>query len=621
MDQTWEVLAEQDFVARTSEDACAPDEGRGEAIATELKTQAKVLEQLPAPSPPKPSESVANEMPKNANLAPGDAPSSLRRLKQVEPDVALGIEKECGVTLARGVDVFRLVMPNLFSSVQTQTRVLLVNVGEAFICEEPISEAPEEVPEELDASQGSSPSSPTAKCSEPASLAAGRVAEDAGDGSNGWIEAELRYFRAAPKRGSLAQRLGRVPTLHVMLSSDDGIHQGMEFVGVHQRRYCPELSPSDAISKHLTESLLQVAFEFIFHPSRTRYTKERVTIRECSVDAEAVQSRELLLPRMGDELRRVNSKIKDVRLEFQETQSAARLPCRNSGASKDKSFLVLDEDVLKVAPAKEQLSSAPPTKGSFRGLGKGFLKTEKARRTGLGGSQKAPGAATSSSASSFSPGPASSSSGAAGAAASTHSAPSIPEGERTRIYHREDTAEARPPPVGTTASEKQQLLLPAAEPPPGEAEVRAMASALREAPKSGANDEEENEDLDEGPADLTELANQLFGLDLDDIDGESSQRTESTEIGSTASPQGASSRDGGAPSEQSEAASEVQPAAAAPPSGVRLLQQRRREREAQSAATTGQGSSSSAAAASSSRAPAVSNNPDDLVALWMKQRW
>jgi len=39
--------------------------------------------------------------------------------------------------------------------------------------------------------------------------------------------------------------------LHVVLETE-GTREALEFLGVHQRRYCAEEPPTDAISQHLT---------------------------------------------------------------------------------------------------------------------------------------------------------------------------------------------------------------------------------------------------------------------------------------------------------------------------------------------------------------------------------
>ncbi|CAE7366930.1 cpar-1, partial [Symbiodinium microadriaticum] len=168
------------------------------------------------------------------------------------------------------------------------------------------------------------------------------------------------------------------------------------------------------------------------------------------------------------------------------------------------SFLALDEDVLKVAPAKEQVKSAPPAGSAFRGMKTGFLNSDKAKRRGI--AEKAPEGLLSQ------------------LPASSSSAPSSTQGPCPERAVLDETAR---PCVETTAEEKRQLLLPAAEPAPNEARAREVAFALRATPDFNVEEEPDSPEDAGGPASLTELANQLFGVaDLE----EASQRTESTEI-------------------------------------------------------------------------------------------
>eukprot|EP00933_Yihiella_yeosuensis_P043930 TRINITY_DN3896_c1_g2_i1.p1 TRINITY_DN3896_c1_g2~~TRINITY_DN3896_c1_g2_i1.p1 ORF type:complete len:755 (-),score=194.03 TRINITY_DN3896_c1_g2_i1:17-2281(-) len=676
LDQTWEVEAERDFSARAGD--LEDSRSRGEAIAAELRSHADLPELLLEPPIPKPGESEAAVS--TAKVPSKGVPkSSLRRLKHVEPEVALGVEKECGVQLARDADVYRLVMENLNSSLRCNTRVLLIMASEAMLCEEPISE-------ETATDSGNSTSTPfvpglpdARPSTEDSNVAAGS------DGNGGWIMVELRYFRAAPKRGALEKRLGRVPVLHVTLISDDGTHQAMEFLGVHQRRYCAEDPPSDAISRNLTESLLRVALEFVFHPSRSRYTKDQVILRECSVDSEAVQSRAALLPRMAEKVRELNEKIKQVHLELCDSEPFSRVP--NAGISADrkgKSYLVLDEDVLKVAPTKDKLASkAPPAKHAFKGLGSGFLNSAKAKKKGLSdeqatGDSKASdtsraSAASHSSASSSSAGITNSNNTSNNTSTNDNNSPSnnnsnnsadsansssnaerspsalissIKPEERTRI-NPEPAESAQPPPVITNAEEKMKLILGAAEPAPGEAQRKATVASLEGPPQgsssssssSGRHDtaassgvtgagtstrraeadliEEDDDDAaDSGqPTSLSDLANQLFGSLDDELHDElrtepSEQLTESTGI---PSPKACSSREGGPPSESSMSATDAVPSTTtAPASGFRLLQQRRR-------ASGEQPQNAEASSEEASSRP--TETTDDLVALWMKQRW
>lgn len=419
-----------------------------------------------------------------------------------------------------------------------------------------------------------------------------------------WIAAELRYFRSAPKRGALAQRLGRIPVLHVFITTNDGLNQAIEFVGVHQRRYYAEDPPTDAISKNLTESLLRVALEFIFHPSRSRYTKQRLILRESSIDAEALHSRADLLPRMVEKVRQSNDQIKDICLEFCDSRLSAS---RDSTNRRDKSYLVLDEDVLKVSPTKDLAqSSAPPAAGSFRGLGQGFLNSEKAKKRGLSDIKHAANSEkadrTSSSSSSSSGGPPS-------RPPATTWLGQIPEAERTR-FNPEPAEPAQPPGVRTDREEKHKLLLAAAEPSPGEAAAQAIARSLlmpSTASSSGANIDEE-EEFDNGQdSNLSDLANQLFGSMIVDDDEPQSEHTATTAL---PSPRAASSRDDyGSEATLPEAAA---PSSSAPVSGIRLLQQQRRRNS---------GSNRPADPPANESASSTADEGNDLVALWMKQRW
>eukprot|EP00439_Symbiodinium_sp_Y106_P031981 s1832_g3.t2 len=551
LDRTWQDERELDFERRV-----APD-SRGEAgrqspesqkstvvvaVAAELRSYAQLGE---LPGPPLPTPGVSDG--RAAQLLP----SSLRRLKHVEADVACGIERECGLDISQGVDVFRLVLPNAQSSIRTTTRVLLVQTGEAFLCEEPISE---------DAAEPVAPGAYVAEAKEVPGPS--------------WLAVTLNYFRAVPKRSPLSSKVGRVPALHVTVTFDDGTEQAMEFIGIHQRRYYVEDPASDALAQHLTESLLRVALEYIFHPSRSRFAKERVVLRECSLDKEALHSREELLPRMVEGIRKCNDKIKDVELEM-----GGPRPLANA-ARKAKSFLALDEDVLKVAPAKEQVKSAPPAGSAFRGLKTGFLNSGKAKQRGL--AEKAPEAAASSS-------------------APSSSSTQVPCPERAVL---DETVR---PCVETTAEEKRQLLLPAAEPAPNELRAREVAFALRATPDVQEEEPDSPEDAG-GPASLTELANQLFGVaELE----EASQRTESTEIPSPLAA-GAST----ALSEHSEALE-----APAPSSGLRLLQQRRRERAEAAPRAAGSAEAANDGENTAGNRSRAAETTDELVALWMKQRW
>eukprot|EP00928_Gymnodinium_smaydae_P084974 TRINITY_DN6826_c0_g1_i2.p1 TRINITY_DN6826_c0_g1~~TRINITY_DN6826_c0_g1_i2.p1 ORF type:complete len:611 (-),score=160.44 TRINITY_DN6826_c0_g1_i2:1071-2858(-) len=443
-----------------------------------------------------------------------------------------------------------------------------------------------------------------AKVSEYAEAAAEADAEAAGSGS---VDIELCFFRATLRSQQLARRMGRVPALHVAVATSDGLRQVMEFIGVHQRQYCVEDPPRDAISRNLVESLLKVVLEFVFHPSRTRYVKAHVVLRECSSDPEVRRQREVLLPLMVDKVREGNPVIKHVSIEFCEAR--ARTFPRDG---KRKSYLVLDEDVLKVAPVRQSMmTKAPSAKGSFSGFGQGFLNSQRAKTRGLEDARKPVIVEVPSSGSSSSSAP----------------APSISErikpGERTRINPK-PYGEAVPPPVESTRDEKRKMLLGSAELRPEVAEMSGIynnggrsegGASSSSAPVGGqegggatpvradledTEDQEESEQSTPQANNISELANRLFGadaaeeaaLDLDASDDENRRpddgRTDST---TTPSPKASSlaSRGEHAPSERSEPVTEEGTdldasggASGSTPApvgaGFRLLQQRRQER-------------------------------------------
>jgi len=133
---------------------------------------------------------------------------------------------------------------------------------------------------------------------------------DASEQAEGSVVVELRFFRATPRLPALAKKVGKLPILHVGITSS-GLHQALEFLGIHQRKYYAEEPPSDAIAQNLTESLLRVALEFVFHPSRSKYAKRHLVLRECSSSAEALKSRDDLLPRMVERIRRMSKTIEE----------------------------------------------------------------------------------------------------------------------------------------------------------------------------------------------------------------------------------------------------------------------------------------------------------------------
>eukprot|EP00913_Durusdinium_trenchii_P011050 g10374.t1 len=422
LDRTWEVEQELDFESRTAVDE-AMEASKEKAVA-ELCPEDSHRALARQEPPVSPIASVQNR--------PFEDSASLRRLKQLEGDVACSIERECGIDVSRGVDVFRLVLLNSERHLRPSTRVLLI-AQEAFLCEDPQASVALE------------------SCRSGVTEAR----------SQSWIEVQLRFFRATPKTGG---RLGsNLPVLHLILSMEDGTTQVMEFIGKHQRQYYSEEASvaCDAIAQHLEESLLRVALEFVFHPSRRRFARELVVFRECSVEPEALERRAELLPRMLETLRS-HSSIRDVQLEFGGTFARPK--------QKEKSFVVLDEDVLKVAPAKEQMKAAARGKATFRGFQKGFLNKD----TGSRREETASAAA------------------------------------REASDLRQTSVSAVPPdapPVSSSWEEKQRLLMPAAAPAPGAAAHHALVSHLAVEP---AEPEEEPEELGEA-LDLSQLATQLFG--------------------------------------------------------------------------------------------------------------
>lgn len=547
----------------------------------------------------------------------GVTTTSLRRVKELDATLSGAITQECGVKV-RTTDAFRLILPKRGGALHKETRLLIVPVSDSRLCEEPISEEVEPLPptqvgEEPGAVGALAPESPRATAA-PVSATTPEVDDGAGTppgatgDDGGFIELELSFFRAKPKQSTIAKKLGSLPVVHITLATSDGLCQSLEFLGVHQRQYYTQDPSLDAISQNLNESLLKVALEFIFHPSRTRYAKERLVLRECSTCPEARRDRETLLPLMAEEVQRTNEKIRQVSVEYCSSRAQSRTAC----AVKARSMLVLDENVLLVSPTKASTAKGPNPKSAFKAFGKGFLSGSRSKGKlqdprsdlPLGASAQASDAASSSAASSSGTRSVSdlSSSAAAVAAASLGSASS-------------SSLSSRPHAEGDSSAEQWapgQRPLGALDVDAGIPQDAAAFAKLVECglSKSAAEDlaaEEEEEETDEQGSSLQELASQLFG------DGASSTGppplqadlmvdealTDSTK---TPSPK-ASSRGGGAPSESSNNATEDGGeldggAGGQPATGLRLLQQRRREREVKS-----------------------KEESDGLVELWMKQRW
>ncbi|CAK0803294.1 unnamed protein product [Prorocentrum cordatum] len=132
---------------------------------------------------------------------------------------------------------------------------------------------------------------------------------------------------------------------------------------------------------------------------------------------------------MVDNLRATNGKIRHVTLEFRE----ARGLLHGTRGKKDRSFLILDEDILRVAPVRSSmLEKARPCK--FSGFNKGFLNSAAAKR-GLCEReplQAHPHWSSSSNAAPSTPPPATSK----GAESSSSGAEGVRPGERTRVHPR-----------------------------------------------------------------------------------------------------------------------------------------------------------------------------------------
>eukprot|EP00747_Dinoflagellata_sp_TGD_P197364 gnl/TRDRNA2_/TRDRNA2_68618_c0_seq2.p1 gnl/TRDRNA2_/TRDRNA2_68618_c0~~gnl/TRDRNA2_/TRDRNA2_68618_c0_seq2.p1 ORF type:complete len:813 (-),score=251.53 gnl/TRDRNA2_/TRDRNA2_68618_c0_seq2:69-2507(-) len=595
-------------------------------------------------------------------------PSKLRRVKQLEPEMAANIERDTGAKI--NGDVFRIVLHNRGSKLSKETRLLLVAVADSYLFEEPIQE--ETLASRRDCCQGRTTDTgdddeyadddfedfdedsdeATAETEVQAQVDAFHGEAKDSSTSNSFVEAELRFFRAKPRQSGLAKKLGAVPVLHVKLSTSDGVCQEMEFVGVHQRQYYSEGSrPSDAIAKNLNESLLKVALDFCFHPSRSRFSKERLVLRECSTTEEALKHRGELLPPMIEEVRRANDTIKHVTIQYG-TPTAKDADLAGPGTAKRRSsMLVMDEGCLKVAKSATT-TAAPLAKDAFKGFAKGFLKTDKAKKKGISTHEDRPSAPHGGTQSADSSGILSAegedlekridallqkaeqeeegkgdqqeeSIAAADVVSGAASSSSLPAGWTPGCAASEDQRGADMQ-VGLPEELRQFTHQAKSGLPPKEA-LRARQEILEE-------------DDGEATPSLSELANRLFGDGLDggdavalegaaagDLEADEEElanddaRTDSTK---TPSPKAASSRGGSRMSERSEPATEdgtvedlaapddagevpAEPQAA----GFRLLQQRKKERQRQRQEAPG------------AAGRTIKDESEDLMKLWMKQRW
>lgn len=404
-------------------------------------------------------------------------------------------------------------------------------------------------------------------------------------------------------------------------------------------------------------------------------------LRECSTSAEVRKSRVALFPSMVAQVKRMNDRIQHVDIEFCDGLARQHHLARGK---KDRSFLILDEDVLKVAPVRRELAKAPSANGAFRGLGQGFLNSDRARRRGLADQRRqdqgSKNSGTSGDAEHNGSAPGDEPKAAADESEKHNSGDqtagdtdselikSIKASERTRI-NSSSSSSGVPPGIETTLEERRRLVMGGTDTSVGKvpedvmrsvrsaagvaaagsaaatvaptvgvatSSVNAVESAAAAAstsdPAASAVEDDEEANTDEQPPSLSDLANRLFGNELElDIgvfdeaasDGGAGHLTESTK---TPSPK-ASSRGGGAPSERSERSepvtedgADIAGNAEAPAAGIRWLQHRRKERgstAASSGGATDAGSSQQAAASSSSQ----KDESDDLVSLWMKQRW
>jgi len=286
---------------------------------------------------------------------------------------------------------------------------------------------------------------------------------------------------------------------------------------------------------------------------------------------------------------------------------------------------------LKAAPVSQPTLKAPLGAKSFQGLGKGFLNTHEAKQRGLKGPKAAELACVAVEVARASSTTAAAASGMEG----------IPQHERTRINPLPE-AEGLPC-FSTNTQERLALLLPSADLHPGMSEGLCRFSEQRPpaptAKVGGGPEPEELEPLQEPhapPPSLSELAEQLFGelarqqeaeakAPGEGSVGEKEGRTASAK---TPSPMVASSCDGGAASERGEAAAQLEasqleagPSEVAGPeavltdkvpmAGLRWLRQRRRERS----------EAMRAEEFPLAKAVPAKDESEDLVNLWMKQRW
>jgi len=547
-----------------------------------------------------------------ATSSSSNLPSTLRRIKQLDASQAEAIEMECGVKIKPTSDIFRLVLRNASSALSPETNLLLVTISDSFLCEAPPREAAEEgAGAEADASTAA------ASAAEPSAIPAATSTK------GGEVEVELFFFRSkvmpsvgGRSIGSLAKKLDKVPVLHVTVSTSDGLSQAFEFLGVHQRQYYVHSDGQDAFARNLEESLLKVVLEFIFHPSRSKYTREHLILRECGASAEALLDREELLPAMVEQIRLASEKIRTYSIEY----TSQRVP----DVSKGRSMLVVDERMLEVAFARNGgvPSTTKATKAAFNGFGRGFLNggsSSSKRKIAPACSEKRAMAATIAE----EPTSMASSSPAAAAGADIGSAGHAASSSGVEASSSASAASDMTPPHGpaaarTSRDEKLKLLLPAGDLSSQmtediqkfEREIQAGFGAYARSASStlaGQPDEDLEDGIDDpnAPTSLSELASQLFGdgdLDLDFEVGVD-DRTESTGTPSVeashtcaTSEHSENTEDGGDSGEFANNPGGV---------GLRLLQQRRRRLPE----------------ASQNQSPAQDQEADDLVALWMKQRW
>lgn len=582
LDRTREAEAEKSY-SETIREA----EVHGEDWKEERRGRgARSLEQSAAAAPSPESPLTAHPSSPGVGTATASSPTggdgvtttSLRRVKELDAALSGAIVQECGVKV-RAADTFRLIVPNRTASPSKEARLLIVPVSDSCLCEEPISEEMEPVPPaqagEASGGAGASvPESPKATAA-----AASAASPEGGDGAStppvakgedgGFVELELSFFRAEPKHSTMSKKMGAMPVVHVTLATSDGLCQSFEFLGVHQWQYYTQDPSLDAISQSLNESLLKVALEFIFHPSRTRYAKERLVLRECSSCPEGKRYRKRLLPLMAQEVQRANEKIRQVSVEYCASRTRARV--------KPRSMLVLDENVLLVSPAK---TSTP--KGALTGSrSKGKLHDPRAELPPAGGAASSAASAPRSSSGAL---PVTGGAAAVASASLASASATSPSGARTSPSGaRTSPSGARTSPSGVASSLDGAALW---EPPPGHRLPGALdadagvtqgaaefaKSAEHGFSKSAAADlAADDKETDEQETSLSELASQLFG---DGADNESSNNA---------------AEDGG----------EINGSAGSQPAtGLRMLQQRRREREVKN-----------------------KEQSDDLVQLWMKQRW